>query len=442
MTSSIADQRLPVVLAVTSCLAILIASSATAAEFIPLGTISQPFNKGSVATGLSADGTTVIGYSSYLPFVNSEAAFHWTRSTGMQWLGKPDGFTGTEYRFDGIATVVSADGSTVAGLTRAPASSTNDRNRVTYWTMANGMSAVESPSLYQPSYSTGPTAVSGDGESLAIQVHMVPPAGPDPDTADLYLANSAGALTRLDNRPNDGSPLNAGFIHAEIVGLSERGETAFGHGSRMIRSAGGWVRESYLLRWSEGQAPEVLTRDVNYPYELRAFSADGTTAVTTGPLSGWYRWRAETGLTRIVDVNNGWPTSVSGDGSIVVGIGPSLEPWIWDEEHGARSFVDAFDLADERGNWLSFSKLGGGNTFDASVGTGPFISADGLTIAGTGTRFVRNGEYIPEAYFINTAIPEPESIPLVLAGSGVLVIAVAMNWARCRRAISAKLREA
>jgi len=79
----------------------------------------------SVAQSISADGSTVVGYSRYVGG-NSEA-FRWTASGGMERLGTLGG--------DSYAMDVSADGSIIVGLTNSEAF---------IWDSDNGMRGLES----------------------------------------------------------------------------------------------------------------------------------------------------------------------------------------------------------------------------------------------------------------------------------------------------------
>ena len=83
---------------------------ATAAQFIPLGTL--PGNDHSFAFGVSDDGSVVAGRSR---FVNATAqAFRWTDETGMVGLGALPGDNATFTSGKGLQPL-SADGSRIAG---------------------------------------------------------------------------------------------------------------------------------------------------------------------------------------------------------------------------------------------------------------------------------------------------------------------------------------
>ena len=63
------------------------ARASAAASLAPLGNL--PGGNGSVASAVSADGSTVVGYSTYDFGLNGIEAFRWTSAGGMVSFGLP-----------------------------------------------------------------------------------------------------------------------------------------------------------------------------------------------------------------------------------------------------------------------------------------------------------------------------------------------------------------
>lgn len=95
------------------------------------------------------------------------------------------------------------------------------------------------------------------------------------------------------------------------------------------------------------------------------------------------------------------PLGVSGDGSIIVGMGGNVA-WIWDEVHGMRDLKQVLeqDFSLDLTGWL--------------LREARAVSADGLTIVGEGV----NPEGHWEAW--RAVIPEPNTAALLALGLLVL----------------------
>ena len=144
------------------------------------------------------------------------------------------------------------------------------------------------------------------------------------------------------------------------------------------------------------------------------FSADGGTVVGQSSVGNtpWeaFRWTEAGGIEGLGNLNSGSfggseAFGVSGDGSVVVGMGPNANAYvafIWDEEHGMRELAQI--LTDELGLDLT------GWTLNRATD----ISADGSVIVGWGTN--PNGD--SESWI--AVIPEPSTGWLVAAGLTVL----------------------
>ena len=119
----------------------------------------QPY---STALGVNADGSVVVGASYYttISYSNLNEAFRWTQAGGMA----PLGFISTVYAYPtSIASGVSADGSIVVGSSSADAAGHTEAFR---WTAAGGMVGLGylNASLATP-YSSA-SAISSDGSTV------------------------------------------------------------------------------------------------------------------------------------------------------------------------------------------------------------------------------------------------------------------------------------
>src|SRR5262245_55721166 len=117
------------------------------------------------ATAVSADGTTVVGWSSSNPSGPVEA-FRWTATTGILGLGFSAGTTSSE------ATAVSADGSVVVGF--EPFNGT----AAWLWTESAGFSILAVPQQYDWCRTTD---ISNDGQTVVgLATRILGPCPHDP----------------------------------------------------------------------------------------------------------------------------------------------------------------------------------------------------------------------------------------------------------------------
>jgi probable HAF family extracellular repeat protein len=198
------------------------------------------------ATAISGDGTTVVGGSSSVNssggaagFPLSNEAFRWTRATGMQPLGDLPG--GGYYSF---ATGVSADGSVVVGGSTSSASGINDLEAFR-WTAATGMVALGD--LPGGRYTSVATDVSADGNVVVgYSAYAIGDGGLDEfapfvwdpvngmrDLRDVFTAAGAAPMPNL--RPT----------HA--LAISDDGRTITGYGKSVFRTPAGDLRTEAWL---------------------------------------------------------------------------------------------------------------------------------------------------------------------------------------------------
>lgn len=348
------------------------ASSNVRAEFfIGLGT-DPTSNRGSDAFAVSADGSTVVGRI----YVGSGSeAFRWTFGTGMDLLGHLAGGNG----FD-VAYGVSGDGSLVVGYGGGEAFE---------WTQGTGMVALPSTSSYN--YSAA-LAVSADGSAIVG-----------------YHANSPAILT------------TSAFGPSGILGPGQANGVS-GDGSVVVGLTPG-SSDNQIFRWTSETG--MVTLGNGY---ANAISQDGSTIVgsfdwpTYDPGTA-FRWTASTGIVDLFTLpgtDHSEAYAVSGNGSVIVGrsfSGLDQQAFIWDAADGMRSLqglltAEGADLA----GWQLTAATG--------------ISADGLTITGTGID--PSGENEAWVAQLNAPVPEPSALALWFFGALVgLVARIGMD---CRHA--------
>ena len=285
------------------CTAIYIYSNAVmAATFTPLGTLAG--DDLSRATGVSADGSVVVGISidtTYLDPYNLGEAYRWTRDGGMVGLGKVPNYDDLS-----AAEGVSDDGSVVVGYSACC-------NGVLYqafrWTSEGGMVGLGNlPDSHAYDVSADGSVVVGDSDAGEFQ-------------GEATLWTSDGSRVGLGYL--------TGFATVSVArGVSDDGSVVVGFSSSFPdyeafrwTSEDGMVGLGHLPGGSSSQALGV--------------SADGSVIVGTGnsassPPDEAFRWTSEDGMQSVglilttagVDLT-GWTlkraTGVSADGNTIVG---------------------------------------------------------------------------------------------------------------------------
>jgi uncharacterized membrane protein len=322
------------------------AHAANAATFQGLGFL--PNARFSRPTAISADGSTVVGYS--------DEPFRWTATTGLQ------AFTGGD-----IPNAVNADGSVIVGV---------NGDHAFRWTSAGGAQDLG--------------VLPGDTHSAAMGVSA--------DGA-IVVGNSA------ENDDGGGTMRQRAVRWTPSGGMRDlSGPSSLSDASAI--SADGSTIVGNHHRWTSSTGWQPVG-----PFHPNAVNKDGTCIVgteystggigdlkgDTGPLWWAWRWTAHGGATQLF---SGMAASVSSDGSIIAGTivpiptppPPQWRAGIWDAAHGMRDLRDL--LTHEYHLDLS------GWTLQQSVG----ISADGLTIIGYGT----NPDGNTEGWI--AVIPEPAAL--------------------------------
>ena len=288
----------------------------------------------SVANGISADGSVVVGHGLSASGVE---AFRWTSGGGMVGLGDLAGGT-----FQSIANGVSADGSVVVG--RGFPASDIEAFR---WTSGSGM--VGLGDLAGGSFSSDANGVSADGS-------VVVGTGNSASGIEAFRWTSGNGMVGLGD-------LAGGTFDSRANDVSADGSVVVGSGT----SASGFE----AFRWTSGGGMVGLgdLAGGSFYSEANGVSADGSFVVGRAipPRAGdeAFFWTQSSGIQSIKNLLsqsvgaalNGWTltiaTAVSADGLTVVGngINPSgnSEAWLGyltDEEQ-------VFWFAEHSGDWDS-----------------------------------------------------------------------------------------
>jgi probable HAF family extracellular repeat protein len=326
---------------------------------------------GSEATGVSADGSVLVGFAPGDDGVNHP--FTWTKAGGMR-----------QVPFEGIAWAISGDGKVIGGM-----SVDGPTLEAFVWSEDAGYTGLGTlPGFDSYSYSM---ALSHDG---AVSVGI----SKGKNSEQGFRWSSADGLTGLGDLPGGGF-LSRGYgISADaqvIVGQSQVGPSSF-----------------EAFRWTEKEGMVGLgSLNGQYPTsDATDTSADGSVIIgTTGTPTGQagYRWTSEGGMVSLAGPdgpNSSYANAVSADGSIIVGgyWAPEIRYFVWDEKHGMRDLQGLLETQLDLGGWTRLMPWD--------------ISADGLTIVGEGT----NPEGITEGWI--ATIPAPPA-GLLLGALGVVAAA-------------------
>jgi len=384
---------------------------------------------GSRVAAVSADGRVVVGSSAYQEVPSDGRidfgapaqlyqAFRWTETEGMVGLDLPPGTTGSR------AAAVSADGSVVIGNTSFTGGDGLETNvtRPFRWTAGVGTTPSGQDRDYAYDISADGAIVVGTRPiSLNPYAIVQNPPGPwavrwTPDDATstgpmgtgahaisadgsvivggagfcFFMPDSSafgwktdGDITYLEHLP--------GGVQASATDVSADGSVVVGYDSDRYVSASGWME---AFRWTEdggiiglGDLPGGASWS-----EARAVSADGSVVVG----------RASTGYTTL-------PKSVAGptEGTLQIQSPdpiPVFEAFIWTESGGMRNLREVL------------TSICGLDLNGWTLTTATDVSADGLTVVGTGI----NPDGNSEAWI--ATIPEPATVALLAGGFAALVL--------------------
>ncbi len=323
----------------------------------------------SSATGVSADGSVVVGasYSS-----NGGEAFRWTEAGGMVGLGA---FPGGSSNMS--ANGVSADGSVVVGESYNYINGTNKAFR---WTEAGGL--VDLGHLPGGSPNSSASGVSADGSVVVGDTSST-------NGTEAFRWTEAGGMVGLGGLPGSGSTSSASSLSAD--GLVVVGYSYSSNGLEAFR----WTEASGMV--GLGHLPGSYSYSFAY-----GVSADGSVVVgssSTGNGTEAFRWTEAGGMVGLGDLANGlgagglWSFAygVSADGSVVVGSStngttiisgdiafPQEEAFRWTEAGGMVSVADWLAAAGvSLAGWTRLAHAASTN-LDGSVVVGHGESANGM----------------------------------------------------------------
>jgi uncharacterized membrane protein len=334
-----------------------------AAGFIPLGdggsyfTCAKPY-------GVSNDGL-VVGQTS------NEKAFRWTQAEGMVSLGV--GGTAS------CAYGVSADGSVVVGYRRVDIGG----DEAFRWSQLSGTTVLPS----DPGHAKA-DAVSADG-SVVVG----------------WVSERASRWTQ------DTGLLDLGCLGDDWLSYAH---DVSADGSVVV-GRNGCCGDEKAFRWTETGGMVALPGGIG---DACGVSADGSVVVGEGWVDpggpwvpwGWhaFRWTQATGSADLGhlpgDPDRGYfPEDVSGDGSVVVGVGDATAgdqvAFIWDDDHGMRRLQDVLIV-------------------DYGLDLGELNLTHVTAISDNGLHIVGYGEYTYGGYEAWVAtIPDPSTVALLAMGA-------------------------
>ncbi|HZP60961.1 MAG TPA: hypothetical protein VFB27_11615 [Opitutaceae bacterium] len=324
----------------------------------PLASGFTPVASG--ANAVSADGSTVVGVSVYQDANSNKACipFVWTANAGMQFIGAFDSTAPAV----GSATDVSADGSVVVGY----CSTASGKVHPFRWTQDGGMIDL----ALDPDVNSYATAVSADG-SVVVGVE----AG---TLHDFFVWTQDAGTTRISVPPGT---FSIGSAYVSGDGSTLAGVTEDNNGSQRVR----WTADSGLEIVPEYSGDNVSSEE---GAAVAGLSYDGSALIEsfTANVGGQifnthsYRWTDCGDLQTLgfleLGGNRATTTAenLSADGQIIVGTSAG-QAFIWSVTDGIwplQSILnDVYGLGPQLTGW--------------SLRDARAISADGLTIVGTGT---------------------------------------------------------
>jgi probable HAF family extracellular repeat protein len=272
------------------------------------------------AWGLSADGSTIVGYNAYGFGANGYEAFRWTEGTGIVGLGTLDGSQSS------AAYDVSHDGTTVVGVLFG------GRQEAFRWTPAAGLVGLGFLSDKNYTYSSA-QAISADGRVITGESGKRDDKGNITESEVFSWLQTSNTMEALGRLPGD--------RYSNAFGISADGSTIVGYSAtKPFPDFSGTA-----FRWTPttGMQNLGMTGINSLAWDV---SDDGATIVgRAGSGKGAVIWRSGLEMTPLQDILiaagvdlNGWTlesaTGISGDGLKVVGFGTNpegnTEAWLAD----------------------------------------------------------------------------------------------------------------
>ncbi|WP_405471106.1 autotransporter domain-containing protein (plasmid) [Morganella morganii] len=269
-----------------------------------LGTLTSDNSGMSMATGVSADGSVIVGAA------NTDRgelqAFIWSKSGGMTGLGT----MASDNSGMSMASGVSADGSVVVGMNIT----SSGEQQAFIWSKKEGMTSFGplAPSTGEISMANG---ISADG-SVVVGARLIPPLGPNQLTA--FAWSKEKGMISLGTLKSDNSGQSA------AKGASADGSVVVGEAEI---DYGLGRKNAFIWRWGDSKVTALQFQDEMIASTANAVSADGSVVVGNAYNNyGQYAfiWRKEEraiNLGSLRSDNRGMSAAngVSADGSVVVG---------------------------------------------------------------------------------------------------------------------------
>jgi len=225
----------------------------------------------SEAFGVSADGSVVVGSAQDGSAGNAQRAFRWTQATGMTSLGTLNGGNSSQ------AIAASANGSVIVGT--AADGNAGNRDRAFRWTQATGMVSLDPLNIAAQSFAQ---SVSADGNIVAGFAFFTPNSGGSQFLA--FRWTQATGIVTLGTL-SGGSFSIANGISADgrvVVGAADQGSPATNRAFRWTQSTGMQTVEEWVRSNGIPVAPAFATN------RAVAINADGSVvagALENGPPS-------------------------------------------------------------------------------------------------------------------------------------------------------------
>lgn len=289
---------------------------ANGALFLPLGNLdptAQP--PGSFATGMSSDGSIVVGTSFFFDGEMTETrACRWTFVDGTKNLGVPPNTLAAS-----LATSVSDDGATVGGGVGFVVSGQLEIRNGAVWSAVNrdGKASVFADALVV-------NDVTADG-AIQVGTTRLPGPWPIPDQG-FYMDDASGGPVKIGALPN---------------GTTSSAEAISGDGSVIVGWAEG-VDHLTAIRWTSSGGIEPIPGLPDIYGQANGVSTNGQHIVGRAGADAFV-WTAPNSVV-LIPSQTGIEASandVSADGSVVVGV--AEEAFVWDAVHGLRNLRDVLE---------------------------------------------------------------------------------------------------
>jgi probable HAF family extracellular repeat protein len=328
---------------------------------------------------VSGDGSVVVGLSQHSYNSAVGQAFRWTAGSGMVGLGYLPGGTNSQ------AFAVSSNGSVIIGTSSSAAGT-----RAFRWTVGSGMVAL---GVLPGDTNSEAAAISADGSVIVGASYTA-------SGAHAFRWTAASGMVGLGHLPGD--------TYSSATGVS-------GDGSVVIGSS-----DSGYFRWATGSGMVtlgVLPGDTSS--SAAAISADGSVIVGTSySASGSqaFRWTVGSGMVGLGHLpydTHSAATGVSGDGSVAIGSSDNGY-FRWATGSGMQSLSDVLLANGANPDGL-----------DATLDTASGLSIDGNTIVGYGEQ---NGDGRPEAWIVIIPGLYGVSPPLSIKSSSSTAKQLVLCW--------------